>query len=297
VLQLKIEHCSRDEIDKLSESLETTAALSITMMDKQDDPILEPELGTTPLWPNVVIHALYAKAHDVELASQMLSADYPHLNVSIEPVPEQDWEHVCKIDFKPQRFGQRLWICPSWLTPPEPEAVNLILDPGLAFGTGTHPTTSLCLTWLEHADLQSKKIIDYGCGSGILALAALKLGAQHASAVDIDEQALIATKNNADNNYITNKQLTIGFPDTLNTKVDVLIANILLTPLINLRDQFHQLLNIKGTLVVSGLLESQAEDLVNAYQDIFICHKSVIQDGWALVEFICRTETLRKALD
>jgi ribosomal protein L11 methyltransferase len=285
VLQLKIEQCTRDEIEQLNESLETTAALSITMMDKQDDPILEPELGTTPLWPNVVIHALYAKDRDVELATQMLSSRYPHLNISIEPVPEQDWEQVCKIDFKPQRFGQRLWICPSWLTPPEPEAVNLILDPGLAFGTGTHPTTSLCLTWLEQADLQSKTMIDYGCGSGILALAALKLGAEHVYAVDIDEQALIATKNNADMNAITNKELTIGFPETLKSSAQLLMANILLTPLINLRDPFRKLLDNTGTLVVSGLLAEQAEEIIKAYQDVFICRTSLIQDDWALVEF------------
>lgn len=285
MLQLQIEHCHRDEIEQLSHALEETAALSVTLSDKQDDPILEPELGTTPLWPNVVVQALYAEELEAQLAVQILSKDYPHLSYSIHTLPEHDWESVCKDDVKPQQFGTRLWVCPSWITPPEPDAVNLILDPGLAFGTGTHPTTSLCLTWLEQAALHDQKIIDYGCGSGILALAALKLGALHVCAVDIDEQALLATQNNAANNDISSSQLTIGFPDTLKAPADLLIANILLTPLISLRSRFHQLLKDQGTLVVSGILEEQAEELITAYQGDFKRISSFIHEGWAVLEF------------
>jgi ribosomal protein L11 methyltransferase len=285
VLQLEIEHCHRDDIEQLNNALDTTNALSVTLTDKHDDPILEPELGTTPLWPNVVVHALYAEIADAELARIILSASFPHLSYSIQTVPEKDWERVCMDDFKPQRFGHRLWICPSWLTPPAPDAVNLILDPGLAFGTGTHPTTSLCLTWLEQAQLQQKTIIDYGCGSGVLALAALKLGAQHVDAVDIDEQALIATQNNISGNNISKEQLKIGFPDTLTTPVDLLIANILLTPLINLKSRFHQLLKNNGILVVSGILAEQADELIHTYQTDFTHTASLIQDGWALLVF------------
>ena len=285
--QLQIEHCHRDEVELLSNALEDTCALSITLTDKHDDPILEPEIGTTPLWPNVVVHALYAEAHEAELAQRVLLASYPHLSYSIHELPEQDWERVCMADFKPQRFGTRLWICPTWLTPPEPSAVNLILDPGLAFGTGTHPTTFLCLTWLEQAKLHQQKMIDYGCGSGVLALAALKLGALHVDAVDIDEQALIATQNNASTNNITTIQLTIGFPDTLKTPVDILIANILLTPLIKLQGRFRQLLKNDGTLVVSGLLEEQADELITAYSADFTHTSSFIHDGWALLVFSC----------
>lgn len=285
MLQLQIEHCHRDEIEKLSDALEETAALSVTLTDKQDDPILEPELGTTPLWPNVVVQALYAEELEAQLAVKILSEDYPHLSYSIEPLPEQDWESVCKDDVKPQRFGSRLWVCPSWITPPEPEAVNLILDPGLAFGTGTHPTTFLCLTWLDQADLHEKNIIDYGCGSGILALAALKLGALHVNAVDIDEQALLATQNNATSNGISLAQLTIGFPDILKMPADILIANILLTPLINLRESFYELLKEQGTLVVSGILEEQAKELITAYQNDFKLISSSMHEGWATLAF------------
>lgn len=285
MLQLQIEHCHCDEVEQLSEALESTNALSVTLTDKQDDPILEPELGTTPLWPNVVVHALYADATKAELARLVISSNYPHLDCTIESLPDKDWERVSRDDTKPQRFGQRLWICPSWLTPPEPNAVNLILDPGLAFGTGTHPTTSLCLSWLEQAGLKQKNIIDYGCGSGILALAALKLGALHVDAVDIDAQALLSTKNNAISNDIPGTQITIGHPDHLKTPADLLIANILLTPLIQLKSRFRQLMNASGTLVVSGILAEQVEELIDAYQGDFTYKQSLIKDGWALLIF------------
>lgn len=285
MLQLEIEHCHRDDMEQLSDALDATNALSVTLTDKHDNPILEPELGTTPLWPDVVVHALYAETHEAELAQHLLSARFPHLSSSIHTLPEKDWERVCMDDFKPQQFGERLWICPSWLTPPIPDAVNLILDPGLAFGTGTHPTTSLCLTWLEQANLHKKTMIDYGCGSGILALAALKLGALHVDAVDIDEQALIATQNNINNNNISMTQLTIGFPDKLNTPVDILIANILLTPLIKLQSQFHQLLKNKGTLVVSGILSEQISELIEAYRTNFTLVSTSTQGDWVLLVF------------
>ena len=285
MLQLQIEHCHRDDIEEISIALEGTDALSVTFTDKHDDPILEPELGTTPLWPHVVVHALYAEAYEAEMAVNALSANFPTLSYSIETLPEQDWERVCMDDFKPQQFGKRFWICPSWLTPPDPNAVNLILDPGLAFGTGTHPTTFLCLTWLDQAPLAQQTVIDYGCGSGVLALAALKLDALHVDAVDIDEQALLATKNNALSNGISMEQLTIGFPDTLSEPVDLVIANILLTPLMSLQNRFHQLLKNNGTLVVSGILEEQVDGLIDRYSNTFKHVSSFIKDGWALLEF------------
>ncbi len=285
MLQLQIEHCHRDDVEQLSIALEETNALSVTLTDKHDDPILEPELGTTPLWPDVVVQALYAERHEAEFAVQHLSDSFPNLSYSIHDLPEQDWERVCMDDFKTQQFGKRLWICPSWLTPPDPNGVNLILDPGLAFGTGTHPTTSLCLTWLEQANLHTQTMIDYGCGSGVLALAALKLGAMHVDAVDIDEQAILATQNNAISNNISLTQLTVGFPDHLETPVDLLLANILLTPLIKLQSRFYQLLKNKGTLVVSGVLAEQVDELVRSYHTHFIHLSTSIDDGWALLVF------------
>ncbi|WP_133126712.1 50S ribosomal protein L11 methyltransferase [Legionella nagasakiensis] len=284
MLQLQIE-CRRDEVDSLNELLEESGALSITLTDKQDDPILEPELGTTPLWPNVIIQALYAQAHEANLALEQLISSNTHLSPTIQPVPEQDWERAWMSDFKPLRFGKRLWICPSWSTSPDPNAANLILDPGLAFGTGTHPTTALCLTWLEQTILNHRSVIDYGCGSGILALAALKLGAQHVNAVDIDEQALLATRNNAQKNLIAEERLTIGFPESLTAQADLLIANILLSPLLALKTRFHELLKKQGILAVSGILEEQTSEVITGYQDQFTLQNTFIQDGWTLLVF------------
>lgn len=285
MLQLQIEECHRDDVEALNDTLETTAAISITLSDKQDDPILEPELGTTPLWPNVVIHALYAERHEADHALDILSACYPHLTYSLHPVQEQDWERVCLDNIKPQQFGKRLWICPSWLTVPDNDAINITLDPGLAFGTGSHPTTALCLCWLEEASLNGKDIIDFGCGSGILAIAALKLGARHANAVDIDSQALVATKNNAENNAIDSSQLTTDFPEKLEAPVDILIANILLKPLMSLRERFQQLLKHDGILVTSGILSNQTEDLITHYRNHFEHVTTITNDEWALVMF------------
>ena len=285
MFQLQIEHCHRDDIEQLSDALEETGALSVTLTDQYDDPILEPAPGAAPLWPNVVVHALYALEAEAADAIVCLTTTHANLNYSIHPVPDQDWERTCLDQFKPQLFGKRLWICPSWLTPPDPDAVNLILDPGLAFGTGNHSTTSLCLTWLEQAPLNHQQLIDYGCGSGILALAALKLGAEHVHAVDIDEQALLATQNNASANAITETQLTISLPEALTTPVDILVANILLAPLIQLQSRFRELLKVNGTLVVSGILAEQAPGLIEAYQANFTHRTTIIDQDWALLEF------------
>ncbi|CDZ76741.1 Ribosomal protein L11 methyltransferase [Legionella massiliensis] len=283
--QLQIEQCHRDKVELLSEALEETGALSITLTDKNDDPVLEPEPGTTPLWPDVIVNALYQEKDEAELAKTMLSAQFEHLSYAINEIADQDWERAWMDEFKPMRFGERLWICPSWIEPPEPEAVNLILDPGLAFGTGTHPTTSLCLRWLDQADLTNKSVVDYGCGSGILALAALKLGAASVHAVDIDEQALQATQNNALSNSVESKQLIIGFPEILKEPVDLLIANILLAPLLNLRSRFKELLKDRGMLVISGILAEQAAGLIEAYQEDFNHLETINHEGWSLLAF------------
>lgn len=283
--QLQIEQCHRDEVEQLTEALEDNGALSISLTDKHDDPVLEPAPGTTPLWPDVVITALYTEPADAETAMLLLKAQSPHLNLSIQELADQDWERVWMDDFQPLCFGERLWVCPSWMEPPAPDAVNLILDPGLAFGTGTHPTTSLCLSWLDKADLAGKQVIDYGCGSGILALASLKLGAAGVQAVDIDEQALQATRNNAETNQISQESLTIGLPQILKTPVDLLIANILLAPLMALKSQFKALLKEGGVLVVSGILEEQSASLIEHYQDDFSHQFSKHHEGWSLLTF------------
>lgn len=288
--QLKIEHCPSQEIEPLSEELEEFGALSIMLTDKNDNPVLEPEPGTTPLWPEVVIQALFTEVFQAQYTRAHLLQAYPELTCSLEVLEDKDWERAWMDDFKPQRFGQRLWICPTWSTPPEPDAVNLILDPGLAFGTGTHPTTALCLTWLEQADLKNKSVIDYGCGSGILSLAALKLGASAVHAVDIDKQALQATQNNVLANELDEYKLSISMPEVLQKPVDLIIANILLAPLILLKKRFQQLLNPKGMLVVSGILEEQALELIETYCSIFTTVHQENLNGWSLLAFTHKTD-------
>ena len=283
--ELQIEHCHRDVVDNISEVLENSGAESITLTDKNDDPVLEPEPGTTPLWPDVIIHALFATEQPAKEAQNLLGSLFPDLSFYVNLVKDEDWERVWMNDFKPQQFGERLWVCPSWIAPPEPDAVNLILDPGLAFGTGTHPTTSLCLRWLDQAMLTDKTLIDYGCGSGILALAAIKLGASLVYAVDIDPQALQATRNNAEPNEIPAAQLIIDYPQCLVNPVDVLIANILLNPLLALRPDFHALIRENGSLVVSGILTEQAPALIEAWKPWFQHQQTAEADGWALLAF------------
>ena len=283
--QLKIEQCPSNQVEEISDELEEYGALSVMLTDKYDNPVLEPAPGTTPLWPEVQIHALYAQATDAQFAKEQLERNWPTLAYSLEVLEEKDWERAWMDDFKPQRFGKRLWVCPTWLTPPEPEAVNLMLDPGLAFGTGTHATTALCLTWLEQAELKDKTVIDYGCGSGILSIAALKLGAKKVYAVDIDNQALQATQNNASTNHIDARNLYIGTAETLHDPVDIIIANILMGPLISLKDRFYQLLPKNGLLVLSGIFEEQAPLIIEAYHSSFSLVSQEHQNDWSVLVF------------
>lgn len=285
MFELLIEPCQPDNAEIISNLLEELGAVSVTLTDKYDDPILEPDIGSMPLWPHLVIQALFIEYEDAEAVKNTLSIAFPTMNFDVREVVEQNWERVCMDRFKATSFGQRLWICPSWDTPPDLMAANLILDPGLAFGTGTHPTTSLCLRWLDSADLSHAKIVDYGCGSGILGLAALILGAKHVTAIDIDEQALIATQNNATLNNIQASKLSIGYPDSLDTTVDLVIANILLSPLLQLQKRFKSLLNEQGLLVVSGVLVEQTNELIESYQVEFDYIETIIEQEWALIVF------------
>lgn len=286
--QLHIENCLRDLVDELSDLLENAGALSVTLSDQHDDAILEPELGTTPLWPYVDLCALFEDESIAHNALSVCQHLYPSLLMTMSTLADQDWETVCKDDFKSEQIGQRLWICPSWDLPPKEAATTVLLDPGLAFGTGKHPTTRLCLEWLDQAPLENKSIIDYGCGSGILAIAALKLGVSAAYAADIDPHALQATENNAKDNSITPTQLQIDYPDKLCVAVDILMANILLGPLISLQDSFLKLLKKDGLLVVSGILSEQTDSLLLAYQDQFKHLKTETKEDWALMVFCPR---------
>lgn len=283
--QMRIENCPPDQAEQLSDILEAEGAVSVVLTDKNDDPILEPAPGSTPLWPEIVLEALFTEEMLARQMQTFLTEQHPHFVCTLEVLADQDWVKLSMENFQPQQFGKNLWVCPTWSTAPDPAAVNLILDPGLAFGTGTHPTTALCLTWLAEADLANRTIIDFGCGSGILAIAALKLGARQAQAVDIDPQALQATENNASLNDIKPEQLICGSPEILEKKQDLVIANILLTPLLDLAARFHTLLNENGWLVVSGLLKEQTGQLIEAYAPLFRHEETRIMGDWALIVF------------
>ncbi|MEJ2180588.1 MAG: 50S ribosomal protein L11 methyltransferase [Gammaproteobacteria bacterium] len=192
--------CSKDLSTIISEALSDVGAASVTLQDAADQPLLEPGVGETPLWEQVIVTGLFDAATDIDsLASQIQIAIAPEKlpQWRASSVEDKAWEREWMKHFHPMRFGRRTWICPSWQSPPQPDAVNILLDPGLAFGTGTHPTTALCLEWLDQHIQGGEKVIDFGCGSGILGIGALKLGAREVWAVDNDPQALVATRDNA----------------------------------------------------------------------------------------------------
>ncbi|APZ44044.1 50S ribosomal protein L11 methyltransferase [Acidihalobacter ferrooxydans] len=274
---------AREQVDALETRLLGAGALSVSVGDAGDVPVLEPAPGETPLWPENTLTALFEA--DVELAAlaSALSAEFALAAAPrTETVADQDWERAWMADFQPMRFGARLWICPSWHTPPADDAVNLILDPGLAFGTGTHPTTALCLEWLDANPPCGALALDYGCGSGILSLAALKLGARHVWAVDIDPQALTATADNAARNAIPASNLyAVEPPELPPLTADLVMANILSGPLIELAPRLCQHLKPGGKLILSGILATQADAVRDAY-NACIAHwePRAERDGW-----------------
>ena len=284
-LQLRLA-ITPEQAPALEDQLLELGAVSVTFMDAEDQPIFEPDLGTTPLWSNTHLLALFEADTDSEALLQHLrllwQAELPAHE--LEQIEDQDWERSWMDNFHPMRFGQRLWIVPSWHAAPEPDAVNLLLDPGLAFGTGTHPTTSLCLQWLDAQQLQGKTLIDFGCGSGILAIAGLLLGAEHAVGTDIDVQALEASRDNAQRNQIADEQFDLYLPEHMpSTPADVLVANILAGPLVSLAPQLASLVKPGGLLALSGILAEQTDEILQAYQGDFELDPVAEQDGWIRV--------------
>ena len=273
-----------EHAEPLEDLLLGLGASAVTLKDAADQPLYEPDPGTTPLWRQTLVTALFPGDTDLAAIEQALADARQH-----QPVPawqhhvveDQDWERAWMDDFKPMRFGKRLWIVPSWHQPPDPEAVNLLLDPGLAFGTGTHPTTALCLEWLDASDLAGKQVVDYGCGSGILAIAAARLGANRVLATDIDPQALQATRDNAERNDVAT-HIEVCLPDRLPAcQADIVLANILAGPLEALAPRLAGLVRPGGSAVLSGLLAEQAEPLRQIYARHFFMQPANVLDGWA----------------
>jgi len=260
-------------------------AVSVTFTDRRDDAVLEPAPGEVRLWPATRLEALFAQdaASAQTIAGLATALGLPAASLEVAAVADRAWEREWLVDFHAMRFGRRLFVCPTHERVDEPDAVVMTLDPGLAFGTGTHPTTALCLEWLD-AHLQSgATVIDYGCGSGILGIAAVLLGAARADAFDIDSQALIATRDNAANNDVADRVQTHVMADALPRTVDVVLANILSGPLIELAPQLCARVTTGGTLVLAGLLSSQADEVAAAYRPWIDLRPGGERDGWQLL--------------
>jgi ribosomal protein L11 methyltransferase len=261
-------------------------ALSVTLADAADEPVLEPAPGTTPLWRRVRLGALFPAETDAQVTTAVLAAalGLPAGRVTHETLADRAWEREWLKDFRPMRFGRRLWICPGGQQAPDPDAAVIELDPGLAFGTGTHPTTALCLEWLDAADIGGRTVLDYGCGSGVLALAALRLGAAEACAIDIDPQALLATAENAARNGLQARLHVMPAEALAAGERDVVLANILAGPLVELAPTLARQVRAGGAIVLAGMLDDQAEGVARAYRPWFHMRMFARRDGWAVIE-------------
>lgn len=276
------------QADMISEALTDMGAVSVTLQDTHDIPVYEPLPGETPLWADTDVIGLFGIGTDMHaLLDQLWEQQLldRHVQYQIDTLADQPWERRWLDDFRPMRFGKRLWICPSEYPVPDASAVNVMLDPGLAFGTGTHPTTALCLRWLDQLDLTGKTVIDFGCGSGILAIAALKLGASSAVGLDIDPQAISASRDNAIKNAVAAKlhlYLVDQAPKSLSA--DVVVANILAGPLCQLSAAISAMLPSGGRICLSGILSTQAEAVCRHYQTLFMLDKPSEQDEWCCIQ-------------
>ncbi len=270
-------------IEQLFEEL---GAVAVTFGDAGDEPVLEPGPGETPLWEATRVTGLFAGDTDVDSLRSMiglaLGAD-DRRSLKLKRVNDRDWERAWMDHYRPMRFGRRLWIRPSGSEVDQDDAVIVDLDPGLAFGTGTHQTTALCLSWIDGQDLSGKRLIDFGCGSGVLAVAALKMGASRAIAVDHDPQALLATRENGKRNQVSDRLEVMHSSAFTPATADVVIANILANTLIELSVELLALLRPGSDLVLSGILRDQAEAVAKAYRARVDFRPAETRDDWVLL--------------
>ncbi len=276
---------SRQHEAAVSQLLEENGAASVTYQDAKDTPVLEPLPGETPLWDELIITGLFAADVNLTPLIHKLQQHFPEqISLHIETLEDQQWERCWMDNYHPMKFGDNLWIYPSHITPPQDGSTQILLDPGLAFGTGTHPTTALCLEWLDQHPPKGLTVIDYGCGSGILAIAAIKLGAQHVIATDIDEQALTATQDNMRNNHIDNHYIETCLPESMpEQQVDLVLANILSAPLAELAPKLAQLSKPGASIVLSGILKEQQQTIVDAYTPFFSELTTTSEQEWLRV--------------
>jgi ribosomal protein L11 methyltransferase len=276
--------------DVVEEATFSSGALSVTLTDSRDDAVLEPAPGEIRLWPATRMQALYPdgtdSAHVVAVLARQLGVDPTRIQPRV--VADRLWEREWLKDFHAMPFGARLWVCPRHEVVTDPQAVVVLLDPGLAFGTGTHATTAMCLSWLDAHAPVGARVLDFGCGSGILAIAALKLGAQRAWCYDIDPQALLATAENAHANGVAAATIICASTELLPFAVDVLLANILSGPLCTLAECFASLVRPGGQVILSGLMEHQEAEVTAAYDAWFDTTPIAVRDGWVALQAVRR---------
>ncbi|TCS41740.1 50S ribosomal protein L11 methyltransferase [Reinekea marinisedimentorum] len=275
-----------EHTEMLEDALLIAGCQAVTLLDSKDQPVFEPIRGTTPLWQQTTVQGLFEEDVDTPQLLEQISTVIKENQlqtgtITTEILEDKDWEREWMSNFKPIQCGEKLWIVPSWTDAPDTNAVNLKLDPGLAFGTGTHPTTFLCLEWLDKNVNGGESVLDYGCGSGILGLAAILLGSARMDGLDIDPQALIATKNNAQANGINDDQYRVTTePGELDAQYDIVVANILAGPLCDLSESICRHLKPNAPIVLSGILAHQAETVMQAYQPWINFDPVAEKEGW-----------------
>ncbi|WP_421170773.1 50S ribosomal protein L11 methyltransferase [Aeromonas dhakensis] len=280
-IQIRI-NATAKTADKVSNMLLGRGAQAVTFMDAKDVPVYEPMPGETPLWGETEVMGLFDAETDpaptIDFFQQIFGED---VGYKVEQLEDKDWVREWMDHFHPMQFGERLWICPSWRDVPNPDAVNVMLDPGLAFGTGTHPTTALCLQWLDGLDLAGKTVVDFGCGSGILGIAALKLGAARVIGIDIDPQAIQASRDNAMRNGVADQiELYLPADQPQDVEADVVVANILAGPLRELAPLIAGHGKAGSLMALSGVLESQAPELETIYGQWFEMDPTAVKEEW-----------------
>ncbi len=267
----------KSQVEFTETLLESLGAVSVTLDDAENQDLLEPLPGETPLWNNVIVTGIYAQEDDEQIdvtaLETFIRSQLPTEPMRSEFMEDQEWERTWMDAYEPIQIAEKYWIVPEWMQAPEADAVNIKLDPGLAFGTGNHASTFLCLQWLGKTDVKDKIVIDYGCGSGILGVAALLLGAKKVYATDIDPQAVLATKQNAELNGVL-EHLYVGLPEEFNAelgdlKADVFVANILAGPLMALAAEFSTLIQSEGEFALAGVIEEQVDDVSRVYSEFF----------------------------